>query len=185
LNNTDYSKITIVGCSVGGIVGSHILSKVDKTNKKLICIDSPFNLYASTLEAYEKQFVIWRPDIYVLYRETMELVQKDIYNYTDVLKITSMAQYMEYVSKHFGITDYKHLSAINPNIQNCEIISFYNEYDPVLIRHVGVPTVQSFSSRLDKSSTFKEYRIRCDVPGHCTEWLNDNSTFIRQLKKII
>ena len=177
-----YSHITIVGCSLGGVIGSHVLSKLDGKTKRLICIDTPFHIYSSIPLICENKQCIWRPDIYELYKCTIDIVQES-YSLTDLFQITNMKQYETYVSKHFGITNYECMSSMNPEIQNTEIISFYNEFDPVVVRSYSIPTVEKYKKKLDKSSTCKEVCIKYDYPGHCTEWATDRK-IIRQLRKL-
>ena len=174
-----YKSLTIIGCSMGGVIGSHILSRIDIEKKKLICIDTPFCIYNTIPEVFEEQICFWRPDIFALYKLTIELVQGS-YNYTDIFKITTMKQYEEYIFTHFGITNYEFLSTMNPNIKGCKIISFYNEEDPVVIRSFSIPTVQHFIKHLDNTSNFKEIKINDCEPGHCTEWAEIND-FMKQI----
>ena len=164
---------------MGGVIGSHILSRLDIEKKKLICIDTPFCIYKTIPIVFEQQFCFWRPDIYSLYKNTINLVQCS-YNYTDIFKITTMKQYDEYIFTHFGITNYEFLTTMNPDIKNCTIISFYNEEDPVVIRHFSIPIIQHFISKLDKTSNFKEIPINGCGTGHCTEWA-ENNDFMKQI----
>jgi hypothetical protein len=207
LQKSDYNNVTIIGCSMGGVIGSHVLAGLNK-QKRLICIDTPFRPNESIKEAFEQHFVIWRPDIYSLYQSAIRLAEGS-YNYTDVFKITSIRQYQQYLFDHFGMTanDHDFYSSMNPNINNGEIISFYNEEDPVCIRHISIQTVERYKRILDKTSSFKEVRIRYNGAGHCTEWISEatkseatkseatkseatkseatKSEFVRQLRKII
>ena len=117
-NLQSYNNVTIIGCSMGGVIGSHVLAGLDK-QKKLICIDTPFCPNASTKEAFEKHFVIWRPDIYSLYQSAIRLAEGS-YNYIDVFKITTLRQYQQYLFDHFGMTanDHDFYSSMNPNIKS-------------------------------------------------------------------
>lgn len=182
LNNTNYTNIIIIGCSMGGVIGSHVLSKLDVITKRLICIDAPFHLYSVIPLAFENKQCIWRPDIYELYKHTIEIVQ-GYYIFYDLFQITNLEQYKKYVSKHFDITDYEFASSMNPEIKNAEIISLYNLEDPVVIRSYSIPTVENYKKHLDNSCIFKEVCITYDGPGHCTEWVSDASEIIRQLRK--
>ena len=188
LQTMGYSEITIIGFSMGGVIGSHVMSGLNHLdiNKTLICVDTPFHIYSTIPLAFEQKNCIWRPDIYALYKSTIELVQPEYHLY-DVFKITTLEQYKQYISEHFGVTNYEYLSSMNPDIKNTTIISFYNEEDPVVIRHFNIPIVHHYLDNLDKSSSFKEVRIKHDGPGHCTEWMTERGAiqFVRQLRKFI
>jgi hypothetical protein len=184
LQNSLYSDIIIIGCSLGGVIGSHILSRLYNKKTKLICIDTPFHIHSTIPQAFENKRCIWRPDIYSLYKHTIQLVQ-GTYNYSDIFKIINLEQYKEYVYKHFGVNNYEFISSVNPNIKDCEIISLYNKKDPLVIRCYNVQVVEKYQSSLNISSTFKEVHIKYDGPGHCTEWTDYNRKFVRQLKKFI
>jgi hypothetical protein len=188
LQTMGYSEITIVGFSMGGVIGSHVMSGLNHLDikKTLICIDTPFHIHSTIPLAFEQNFCIWRPDIYVLYKNTVELIQPK-YHYYDVFQITTLEQYKRYNSEHFGVTNYEFLSSMNPDIKNAKVISFYNEEDPVVIRHFNIPIVDNYLDNLDKSSKFKEIRIKHCGPGHCTEWMTKRGArkFVRQLRIFI
>ncbi len=176
IRRQNYKSLTIIGCSMGGVIGSHILSRLD-IKKKLICIDTPFCIYKTIPLVFEEHFCFWRPDIYSLYKYTIELVQ-GTYNYADIFNITNMKQYEEYLFLYFGITNYEFLSTMNPDIKNCTVFSFYNEEDPVVIRSFNY--VNHFISKLDNTSSFKEIKINDCGSGHCTEWV-ENNDFLKQI----
>lgn len=193
LQTMDYKDLTIVGCSMGGVIGSHLMSALNHLDikKTLVCIDTPFHICSTIPQAFEQSFCVWRPDIYSLYKTTIEIVQEK-YNYSDIFKITNLEQYKQYVFLHFGIDNYEFLSSMNPDIKKCAVISLYNELDPVVIRRFNIPTVDAYKRLLDSSSTFQEVCIKSDGPGHCTEWASEataseanRSEFIRQLRKFI
>jgi len=183
IQSKNYTEVTIVGCSMGGVIGSHILSRLNNIEKKLICIDTPFRLCLTIIQAFEEGFCIWRPDIYSLYRHTIEIVEEE-YN---LFQITNFEQYRQFVFQHFGVDNYEFLSSMNPDIKNGKIISLFNEEDPIVIRHYSIPTVETYKQLLDNSSKFKEVRIKNHGPGHCTEWAYQDTSrrFIDQLRKFI
>ncbi len=186
LQTMDYKDLTIVGCSMGGVIGSHLMSALNHLDikKTLVCIDTPFHICSTIPIAFEQSFCIWRPDIYSLYKTTIEIVQEK-YNYSDIFKITTLEQYKQYLSKHFGIDNYEFLSSMNPDKKKCAVISLYNDLDPVVIRRFNIPIVDAYKRSLDNSSTFQEVCIKSDGPGHCTEWASEAKRFILQLRKFI
>jgi hypothetical protein len=177
-----YDKLIIIGFSMGAVIGSHVLAKLVGINKQMICIDSPFCI-SEMLENISKSFSIWRPDIFSLYKYTIQLTGQE-YTYKNIFDITNLAEYEQFLKTYFGFTNYRYWSTMNPLLRNCKITYLYNKLDPIVMHRENRIHRKRYRRKLDKSVKWCQYKIDYDKPGHCTEWVDDGR-IIHQLRKFI
>ena len=178
-----YDKLIVVGFSIGAVIGSHVLADITGIEKRLVCIDSPICI-SNMLSNATRGFSIWRPDILTLYKYTIRLATGS-YSYKNILDILSLRDYEKYLEKHFGLTNYKYWSTMYPKIKDCDIVYLFNKQDPIIIYRENRPFIRRFRRRLHRSTTWRQYELAYDKPGHCTEFIEPNLGLINQIKTFL
>lgn len=157
-------KVQIIGFSLGGVIGSHIIAKLNRRTK-LITVDTPYNFPVSSLEYYDN-FRFWRLDVVGLYWQAVaHSGSTDIRDWCDATNLRGYALFLE---RTYGISykEFKRLNRMNPHIKNCRIISIYSCRDPLVYRPVHMDILAKFRLDLDPSSSYEEYEY--SYPSHCS-----------------
>ena len=176
-------QLTIIGFSLGGVIGSHIIARLNK-RIKLITVDTPYNFPLSSLEYYDN-FRFWRLDVVGLYWQAVaHSGSTDIRDWCDA---TSLRGYALFIQRKYGISykEFKRLNRMNPHIKNCRIISIYSCRDPLIYRPVHMDILAKFRLDLDPSSSYEEYEY--SYPSHCSVMAcqHSNPSFYEQIKSFL
>ncbi len=185
-----YDDLIVIGFSMGGILGSQVLAQLngDCGNTTLIVIGTPFNINNST-ELFDNHMKLYRIDFTHLYYKAF----RNSLNHnrgtlpSDVLTLGNYDGYVEFIERRYGITNFRFLMKINPNIPKCRVISFYNNRELLVRRERNIPDVEQFKSELDASSTFEEYAFDTWVPGHNSEWAQETNAqiIVKQIRSVL
>lgn len=176
--------LTIIGFSMGGVIGSHVLARAGR-KATLITFDTPYAIPVST-RLYDT-FYFWRMDIAHLY--WLAVFNCPESNIRDLAETTSFGGYARFIERRYGITydEFIALNTMNPNMRKCRVVSFYSCCDPIIHRTSHLPVVEDFKSNLHKSSSFVEREFAVLQPGHCTVMAKpENSSVIcRQIREYL
>ena len=173
-------QLTIIGFSLGGVIGSHIGSRLNQRTK-LITVDTPYNITSSCLDYYDN-FRFWRLDVFCLYWQAVaHSGSMDIRDWCDA---TSLRGYALFIKRKYGISykEFKRLNRMNPHLKNCRIISIYSCRDPLVYRPIHLDILAKFRLDLDPSSSYEEYEY--SYPSHCSVMAcgRCNQSFYEQIK---
>jgi pimeloyl-ACP methyl ester carboxylesterase len=158
--------LTIIGFSMGGVIGSHILANTGR-KATLITFDTPYAIPISAPEIFE-DFRFYRIDITQLY--WLSVLNCPESNVRDIIEATSFGGYARFIERRYGILcdEFVRLNTMNPNMRNCRVVSFYSRCDLLVHRTSHLPIVEDFKARLNKSSSFVEREFATLQPGHCS-----------------
>jgi pimeloyl-ACP methyl ester carboxylesterase len=193
IRSIDYDNLIVMGFSMGGILGSHVLAQLNgggnrRFPAKLIVIGTPFNINNSSdiLASHVKLYhVAFTHLYYKAFRNSLDHNRGTLP--TDVLTIGNYDGYARFIERMYSLPNFRFLMKINPNIPNCRVISFYNNREIVARRAFNVPDVEQFKSELDLFSTFEEYAFDTWVPGHNSEWAQETNLqiIVKQIRSVL
>ena len=185
-----YDNLIVMGFSLGGILGSQVLSQLggDCGKTTLIVIGTPFDINNST-EFFDNHMKLYRIDFTHLYYKAFDnsLGHNRGTLLSDVLTLGNYDGYARFVERMYGLANFRFLMKINPNIPKCRVISFYNNRELLVRRELNVLDIERFKSELDASSSFEEYAFETWMPGHCSEWAQDANAKIicQQIRRVL
>jgi hypothetical protein len=190
IRSIDYDTLIVMGFSMGGILGSQVLSQLngDCGNTTLVVIGTPFNINNSC-DILASHMKLYRVDFSHLYYKAF----RNSLNHnrgtlpTDVLTIGNYDGYARFIERIYTLSNFRFLAKINPNIPNCRVISFYNNREIVSRREWNIPDIEQFKSELNTSSTFEEYAFETWVPGHNSEWAQETNRkiIVKQFRSVL
>jgi hypothetical protein len=190
IRSIDYDNLIVMGFSMGGILGSQVLSQLngDCGNTTLVVIGTPFNINNSC-DILASHMKLYRVDFSHLYYKAF----RNSLNHnrgtlpTDILTIGNYDGYARFIERIYILSNFRFLMKINPNIPNCRVISFYNNREIVARREWNIPDIEQFKSELDVSSTFEEYAFETWVPGHNSEWAQETHSqiIVKQIRSVL
>ena len=177
IDSLDNSHVTIIGFSMGGVLGSHALAQTRRTKSTLITIDTSFNFVRGAHDVYDN-FKVWRPDILKLYHIAVKNCKTA--NWFDYLTTLTFDGYADFICKHYKLSREHFLSVnkMNPDIRNCKIISFNTIHDMVLIPSYNQTYIDEWRQKLHDTSTFTHCYFDTIQPGHCTVWCQPHNSLI-------
>jgi len=176
-------QLTIIGFSLGGVIGSHIVSRLNQRTK-LITVDTPYNFPESSLNHYDN-FRYWRIDIIGLYWQAV--AHSGSMDYRDWCDATSLRGYALFIERNYGISykEFKRLNRMNPHLTNCRVISVYSCRDPLVYRPIHRDILAKFRLDLDPSSSYEEHEY--SYPSHCSVMACNrcNQSFYEQIRSYL
>ncbi len=176
IDSLDYNHVTVIGFSMGGVVGSHVLTQTRQTKATLVTIDTPFDIIKGS-ELFEG-FKLWRMDMLYLYHPA---VKKCITaNCFDFLTTTTFSDYADFICKHYKMSRkrFLFLNRMNPDLRNCKIISLNTIHDPIVIKSYNQTAIDEWRRTLHVTSTFTNCDFNTLQPGHCTVWNQPHNSLI-------
>ena len=154
----------------------------------LVVIGTPFNINNSC-DIFASHMKLYRVDFSHLYYKAFRnsLNHNRGTQPSDVLTLGNYDGYVRFIERIYGISNFRFLMKINPNIPNCRVISFYNNRELLVRREWNIPDIQQFKSELVSSSTFEEYAYETWVPGHCSEWAQETHAqiIVKQIRSVL
>ena len=177
IDSLDYNHVTIVGFSMGGVLGSHALAQTRHIKTTLVTIDTPFNITRSGPDIYDN-FKIWRIDIMFLYHVAVKQCKTE--NYFDFLTTLTFDGYAEFIYKHYKMSRERFLfvNKMNPNLRNCKIISFNTIHDMLVVTCNNQIHIDEFRRTLHNTSTIIHCNFDTFQSGHCTVWNQSHNSLI-------
>ena len=177
IDSLDNSHVTVIGFSMGGVLGSHALTQTRLTKSTLITIDTPFDITRSAPYIYD-DFKLYRPDILYLYHVAVKnCTTATCFDYLTTLTFDG---YADFICKHYKLSREHFLSVnkMNPDIRNCKIISFNTMHDIVIIPSNNQIYIDEWRQKLHETSTYTQCYFDMFQPGHCTVWNQPHNSLI-------
>jgi hypothetical protein len=156
--------VIIIGLSNGGFIGSHVASKLTNC-RKLICLNSAFDLYHSGKEIYDGLW-FYRPDIFEYFHKTFLHAQTHTNNSISVyelFQLTTMDNYVDFLTRHYGITRERYKQLVCMQYPNCEMHLIHGLRDPIIELRANLAKYD----KQDKKSCFPIHHFQDEVT-HCT-----------------
>lgn len=179
-------RLTVIGFSMGGVIGSHVIAQANRRDSTLVTVDTPYNMPLSALQLYDN-FRLYRIDIIGLYWPAVLFSGSTCLK--DWMTTTNIRGYAAFIERTYGISyaDFLRLNTMNPNLNNCRVISFYSSRDPLVYRPAHLDILDGFRKKLPTSSTFEEHEFAVSRPAHCSVMVNDRNSGIicKQIKDVV
>ena len=195
-NSKECKNIIFIGFSGGGVVSSHVMTKLKdiKCSKKIITYDSPYNVVENV--SLFRNYYLLRLDT-IMYK-IVENVYKNHYNYNKIKDIinrfkikkpTSFFKYyndfIELVMNVHNYNDEELLYRSTFNFKqdkNTKIVNIYSTNDPVLFYKESINFILKKCDKKDINIEFIEKKSI----GHCSDFAffnNNSSLLLNQIKK--